>query len=95
MLTLQTGAVLQLQHKAQRLHNGALTTPSYPNFPLSSQNCNALDTDVKCKAMRKLENSVIPCSAEIDLNRIPTVGNLMEINWTSKTRKLRGNFRKF
>ena len=43
------------------------------------------------KAMRKPENSVIPCSAEIDLNRITTVGNLTEINWTSKTRKFRGN----
>ena len=41
--------------------------------------------------MRKSENSVIPCSADIDLNGIPTVGNLMEINRTSKTRKLRGN----
>ena len=40
--------------------------------------------------MRKSENSVIPCSMEIDLNGIPTVGYLMEINWTSETRKLRG-----
>ena len=41
--------------------------------------------------MRKPENSGIPCSAEIDLTGIPTVGNVMEINCTSKTRKLRGN----
>ena len=41
--------------------------------------------------MCKSENSVIPCSAEIDLNGITTVGNLMEINWTSKTWKFRGN----
>ena len=32
------------------------------------------------KAMRKSGNSVIPCSAEIDLTRIPTNGILMEIN---------------
>ena len=43
------------------------------------------------KAMRKLENSVIPCSAEIDLNGIPTVGNLTEINRTYIIRKLRRN----
>ena len=43
------------------------------------------------KAMRKLENSVILCSVEINLNGITTVGNLTEINWTSETRKFRGN----
>ena len=37
--------------------------------------------------MRKPENSVIPCSAEINLNGIMTVGNLTEINLTSETRK--------
>ena len=41
--------------------------------------------------MHKLENSVIQCSAEIDLNRITTVGNLTEINLTSETQKFRGN----
>ena len=41
--------------------------------------------------MRKPENSVIPCSAEIDLNGITTVGNLTEINLTYKTWKFRGN----
>ena len=41
--------------------------------------------------MRKPENCVIPCSAEIDLNKITTVGNLKEINLTSETRKFRGN----
>ena len=41
--------------------------------------------------MRKSENSVIPCSAEIDLTGIPTVGNVTEINCTSETRKFRGN----
>ena len=41
--------------------------------------------------MRKAEISVIPCSAEIDLNGIMPVGNQTEINWTSETRKLRGN----
>ena len=41
--------------------------------------------------MRKPENSVIPCSMEIDLTRIPTVGNVTEINLTSKTQKFRGN----
>ena len=46
------------------------------------------------KAMRKLENSVIPCSAEIDLTRIPTVGNVTEINCTSKTWKFCGNLTK-
>ena len=46
------------------------------------------------KAMRKPENSVIPCSEEIDLNGITTVGNLTEINWTSETRKFRGNLTK-
>ena len=30
--------------------------------------------------MHNLEISGIPCSTEIDLNRIPTVGNLTEIN---------------
>ena len=35
------------------------------------------------KEIRKPENSVIPSSAEIDLNGITTVGNLTEINWTS------------
>ena len=43
------------------------------------------------KAMRKLENSVILCSAEINLTGIPTVGNVTEINCTSKTRKFREN----
>ena len=46
---------------------------------------------MQCKAMRKPENSVIRCSAEIDLNRITTVGNLMEINLTSETQKFLGN----
>ena len=41
--------------------------------------------------MCKAEISVIPCSAEIDLNGITPVGNLMEINRTSETQKLRGN----
>ena len=41
--------------------------------------------------MRNLEISGILCSAEIDLNGILTVGNVTEINWTSKTRKFRGN----
>ena len=41
--------------------------------------------------MHKPENSGIPCSAEIDLIGIPTVGNVSEINCTSKTQKLRGN----
>ena len=41
--------------------------------------------------MRKSENSVIPCSAEIDLTGIPTVGNVAEINHTSETRKFCGN----
>ena len=41
--------------------------------------------------MRKSENSIIPCSVEIDLNGIPTLGNLMEINPTSETQKLCGN----
>ena len=41
--------------------------------------------------MSKMENSGIPCSAEIDLTGIPTVGNVTEINCTSKTRKLCGN----
>ena len=41
--------------------------------------------------MHKPENSVIPCSAEIDLNGITNVGNLTEINLTSETRKFRGN----
>ena len=41
--------------------------------------------------MCKPENSVIPCSAEIDLNWITTVGNLTEINCTSETRKLGEN----
>ena len=44
------------------------------------------------KAMRKSENSVIPCSAEIDLTGIPTVGNVTEINLTSETQKFRRNF---
>ena len=43
------------------------------------------------KAMRKSENSVIPCSAEIDLTEIPTNGILAEINWISVTRKLGRN----
>ena len=46
---------------------------------------------IKDKAMRKSENSVIPCSAEINLNGISTVGNLTEINWTYKTWKFRRN----
>ena len=33
------------------------------------------DLMVAIKAMHKPENSVIPCSAEIDLNGITTVGN--------------------
>ena len=41
--------------------------------------------------MRKPENSVIPCSAEINLNGITTVVNLTEINLTSETQKFRGN----
>ena len=41
--------------------------------------------------MRNLEISGIPCLAEIDLNRIPTVGNLTEINRVSETRKFSGN----
>ena len=41
--------------------------------------------------MRNSEISSIPCSGEIDLNGIPTVGNVREINCTSKTQKLRGN----
>ena len=41
--------------------------------------------------MRKPENSIILCSADIDLNRITTVGNLTEINLTSETRKFCGN----
>ena len=41
--------------------------------------------------MCKPENSVITCSAEIDLNGITTVGNLTEINLTSETQKFRGN----
>ena len=41
--------------------------------------------------MRNSEISVIPCSAEIDLNGIPTIGILTKINCTSKTRKFRGN----
>ena len=36
--------------------------------------------------MRKPENSVIPCFTKIDVNGILTVGN-----WTSETRKFRGN----
>ena len=47
--------------------------------------------NLKSKAMRKTENSSIPCSAEINLTGIPTVGNVTEINCTSKTRKLCGN----
>ena len=43
------------------------------------------------KAMRKPENSFIPCSTEIDLTGILTVRNVTEINCTSKTQKLRGN----
>ena len=43
------------------------------------------------KAMRKSENSVIPCSAEIDLTGILTNGILTEINWISETRKFHGN----
>ena len=41
--------------------------------------------------MRKSENSVILCSAEIDLTGIPTVRNVTVINCTSKTQKFRGN----
>ena len=41
--------------------------------------------------MRKSENSVIWCSAEIDLTGIPTVGNVTEINCTSETWKFRRN----
>ena len=41
--------------------------------------------------MRNSEISVIPCSAEIDLNGIPTIGILTKINCTSKTQKFRGN----
>ena len=32
--------------------------------------------NLKSKAMHKTENSSIPCSAEIDLTGIPTVGNV-------------------
>ena len=46
---------------------------------------------VRGKAMRKPENSGIPCSAEIELTGILTVGNVTEINCTSETRKLRVN----
>ena len=46
---------------------------------------------VLTKAMHKPENSVIPCSAEIDLNGITTVGNLTEIHLTSETREFRRN----
>ena len=42
--------------------------------------------------MLKSENSVIPCSAEIDLTKIPTVGNVTEINSNSETRKFHRNF---
>ena len=41
--------------------------------------------------MHKPENSIIPCFATIDLTGILTVGNVTEINCTSKTWKLRGN----
>ena len=41
--------------------------------------------------MRNSEIYVITCYAEIYLNGIPTVGNLMEINSISETRKLRRN----
>ena len=41
--------------------------------------------------MCKPENSVIPCSAEINLNGIPTNRILTGINCTSETRKFRGN----
>ena len=36
---------------------------------------------LKGKAMRWPEISVIPCFAKINLNGIPTVGNLTEINF--------------
>ena len=39
--------------------------------------------------MRKPENSVILCSAEINLTGIPTVRNVTEINCTSETLKFR------
>ena len=52
-------------------------------FLLALRQC--LELNIEIKAMCKSENSVIPCSAEIDLNGIPTVGNLTEINWTSET----------
>ena len=42
--------------------------------------------------MRKPENSGIPCFTKIDLTWIPAVGNVTEINCTSKTRKLHGNY---
>ena len=41
--------------------------------------------------MHEPENSVIPCSTEIDLNGFTSLGNLTEINWTSETQKFRGN----
>ena len=46
---------------------------------------------IKSKAMRNSEISGIPCSTEIDLNGIPTIGNVTEINRASETRKLRRN----
>ena len=46
-------------------------------FLLALRQC--LELNIEIKAMCKSENSVIPCSAEIDLNRITTVGNLTEI----------------
>ena len=41
--------------------------------------------------MHDMEIYAITCYAEIYLNGIPTVGNLMEIDSISETRKLRGN----
>ena len=43
------------------------------------------------KAMRNWEIYVITCHTEINLNRIPTVVNLTEINRASETRKFRVN----
>ena len=41
--------------------------------------------------MRKSENYVILCSAEINLTGIPTDGILTEINWISETQKFPRN----
>ena len=56
------------------------TSLSYVLRPLK---CSTKSIEIK--AMRKPENSVIMCSAEIDLNGITTVRNLTEINCTSET----------